>query len=906
MSDPHVIRQFAGLFGSTNPYAIAPEGSLEQADNCVIRSQEVLSSRRGHTAIALGAQISALGFKDGFALAMSWDNTGTGVTGQLQAVNLATGAISSLPMNPGFLPFNSPGGQQAFARFVSTNKALYFQSRYGLTKIESVASGVSRCAISSPNFGGLNGTNVGVSTGGTVNWLANGFQVAYRFTICRIGANNELIESAPSERMIASNTSGSAGYGFLQFSDSYLIAPDAFIRTYRSKQSANGTDPGDELFLVAEQIPTGSIDPTTGYRLTSGGFNYQDFTPDTYLTVPLYTNPISGDGIAAANTPAPIALDMAYFKNRLLLLNTTDLQRLTIKVLGTGTGGISDGDSIFVDGIKYTFRIAPGASSTDVQLFTAGTVAQNIENTARALAGGINRFYAPRFGQVGGALIPLQTGVVAQYISVGGADLGQILLQRFVPGADPIAVQTSSANGWDANYTVVTNSSPNAQAAGVCWSPVDQPEAVPLENSAIVGDASSAGQRIIPLKQAALIFKQDGLFLWTDDGSGSNLGISITTSDPTVRLLAPETAQAVDNYVLALCDQGVSLFSEQGQRVDVSYDQIGKELQKLISFVGQATLSKVAFAVAYQPEHEYILCLPESPNATSCTLQYVYNLQTKTWLPWKLPGVVAGAVDPRTGKLVWSFASTSTAPSAANSIWIERKNFDSTDYQDPGFTIASPVNTATNAMVFTGDRTSGPTGFAMGDVVQQPQATFFLQQRVASVVYNSVANQTTVTLDATPTHPWSNGQVLTVLKAIQCAPKFLPFTAGALLTVKQWGDIFFAFRYCDLDWITYSWSSEILNTAAATEQITSISATALTGTTASGPPIVEDLFGSQPFGVATFDRQTKDVVIKTTLPGDVGSCAMLTLQLFLAGALARWELCAIDAKIEGAVSDPAR
>ncbi|TMA92610.1 MAG: hypothetical protein E6J63_02125, partial [Deltaproteobacteria bacterium] len=89
-------------------------------------------------------------------------------------------------------------------------------------------------------------------TNGAGSWLANGFRVAYRVTLCRKGANGELIESEPSDRLIVSNTSGSSGYVTIGFIDSQMMAPDTFFRYYRSTQVANGTDPSEELFLVAE------------------------------------------------------------------------------------------------------------------------------------------------------------------------------------------------------------------------------------------------------------------------------------------------------------------------------------------------------------------------------------------------------------------------------------------------------------------------------------------------------------------------------------------------------------------------------------------------------------------------------------------------------------------------------
>jgi hypothetical protein len=906
VSTPHLVTRFIGLYGSANPYAVAPEGAMAQADNCVIRAQQVLSSRRGHLALQYAPSVRAIGWKDGYMLLLGHDDIARGITGALKAVKGLVGdpfAVpamqASLPMKPGGFPFASPGGAGGFTRFVQANKAAFFQSRYGLTKIESIpagasVTGASRAAIQPPpsvcGFGDAQPDN-----SLAIAWLKDGFQVAYRFTICRLGANRELIESEPSDRLIIANTGGGSDSGVLiTFSNSYMMPPDSFFRIYRTQQIAAGTDPGEEMKLVAEVLPDASSPDANGYCRVGATVLFRDQTPDQVLAVPLYTSPLSGHGIASANTSAPISADMALFKNRLLLLNTRDVERLTIRIIGTGTGGIVSGDTITIAGVKFTFRTGVATSGGVVKLITSGTVAQNIEGTARELTRALNLVF-----QASG--LPLTSIVYARYISITASDAGQILLQRLIPGADPITIRTSSANGWDSDYTSATISSPDAQIAGLSWSPPNQPEAVPLENSTIVGDASAAGQRIIALKEAALAFKEDGLWRWTDDGSGSNDGVAITIADPTVRLLAPETAQAVDNFVLGLCDQGVLAFSEQGQRVDLSYDQVNQELQKLIANVGQDTLAKVAFAVAYQPEHEYLLCLPESPNATSCTLQYVFNLQTKGWTRWKLPGVVAGSVSPTTGQVVWVFETTSRAPGAAGNVWIERKAFDQTDFQDPGFSIAAPaaiVGTTVAQMTFVGDLTSGPNAFAVGDVVQQRQATYFLSQRVKAVQYMSAADRTIVTLDASPRRAW-DATALLVLKAIQCTPKFLPWPGAleAIATAKQWGGVFLVFRYLGLDWITCQWSSEVERPDGVLEVVAGTSTTV---------PVKLDAFGSAPFGEASFDRQARNKIIKTTLPPAVLNAALLGLQLTFACALQPWELCAIDAKDESTSPDPVR
>jgi hypothetical protein len=904
MGAPHFISKFAGLVDSVNPYSDAPEGGCFVADNAVIRSKNLIESRRGYSSVTSASPINALGWKDGKLLCLGWDDAGRGITGQLRSYDFTAGAFTALPMTPGSLAFDRPGGVVGqHTRFISAQKATYFQSKYGLTKVEAISAAVCKPAIQPRDWAGNNGwASAGAAAAGG-SWLVTGFQVSYRITVCRKGANNEFIESEPSPRFIVQNTSGGPLQVQLQIQVPYMFPLDAFLRVYRSKQQANGSTQSEELFLVGEFFmpATDPVDPR-GYLVFANSYGsfisrtqlYTDPTPDAQLGPPLYTNPISGGGIASANSPAPLAADMAYFKNRLLLLNTTDVQRYTLKIIGTGTGGIVDGDTITINGVKFTWRTSPGVALTDVQIVTAGTIEQNLSGSAAWLAGRVNQYFSTLTPALSGA-------IMAHPLYVDATSAGLLLLQGIVPGGELITIRTSSAAGWGADYTRGVTSDTNPQIAGISWSKQDQPEAFPLSNAAIVGDASSAGQRIIALKEAALIFKQnnnnpnDGLWRWTDDG----VNVALQIADPTVRLIAPETAQPLGGYVFALCDQGVMLFTENGQSVNVSHDEIERELLKLIAYVGRDTLANLAFAVPYELEGQYILCLPEAPNAVSCTVQYVYSVRTETWTRWRLPGVIAGTVDPNTGKLVWAMgpvATTLSLSAQVNSLWVERKNFDSLDYQDPGFSVACPVNTTTATMVFAGD---GRLAISVGDLIEQAQATYYVRQRVKTVTYNSTANQTTVTLDAVPTHPWSNLQNVTVLKAIQSMLSFLPFHAGKPLTSKEWGECLLLFRYCDLDWINgVEWGTEIQMGESALEQIS--------GNDPRGSPAPLDLFAATPFDTTIFDRPAKNQIVKCTMPQHSGMCSLLSLKLTLGNALCRWELAGINLPIDQEAADVVR
>jgi hypothetical protein len=888
MLGPHVIRRFAGLFGSSNALE-APEGAADIADNVVIRSPDVLEPRRGYSAVAGTTPINALAFKQGKAIALTWD--AGGVTGLVRSCDLTTGVFTTFPMYPGGFPFTQPGGSAAArTRFMSAQKSLYWQGRYGLVKIEDVASGVSRAALQPANVAlgnfelpifGTIGQTITVGRPATVYWLATGFQVGYRITLCRKGANGELIESEPSDRLIVSNTTGLPAYVLLNQEQTYMVPSDAFFRCYRSKQVANGTDPSDEMYLVSETQTSGALD-SSGYRDHGVSPFCSDQTPDGSLYLPLYSNLTSGSAPGRPFSPAPLSKDLFAFKTRAYYLNTSDVQRLTLKIIGTDTGGIVAGDWIQINNTRFTFTSSTSLSLYSPRVFIAGTVAQNIEMTARQLAANIGSY----FQSVDAG--PLQGKVFARYISGTSTDAGQIVIQSILPGSDAFTVQTSSANGWGTDYTTAVSSDPNAQAAGLSWSEPGQPEAVPLSNAAQVGDSSNELLRGVAMRDSALLFKKvDGVFKVTDDGS--TVGPAVTLFDPSVKLIAPDTLVVIENLAIGLCDQGVLALSESG-KANISHDQIERELFKLIAYVGQDVVSRLAFAVANEREHQYILALPESPGAASCTIQYVYSIETRSWSRWTLPGVLCGAVNPDTGQIVWGLAS--------GALWVERRNGDSTDYQDPGFALTCPASTAVASMVFAGDlrRESGTaTPVDVGDLFQQPQATYFLQQRVTAVAYASGSNQTTVTLDAVPTHPWQAAS-MTVIKGIRALLRFLPIRAddsGGPAQDKSWAGLYLAFRYFDADFLQVGFGSEKYSPEINTEQIVG---------TAEGSPVQAATWAPATWGTGVWGRKTRDVLLRCSQPPNFKNAAQLTVTLALQNALTRWELSALDAKV-AATSD---
>ena len=165
-------------------------------------------------------------------------------------------------------------------------------------------------------------------------------------------------------------------------------------------------------------------------------------------------------------------------------------------------------------------------------------------------------------------------------------------------------------------------------------------------------------------------------------------------------------------------------------------------------------------------------------------------------------------------------------------------------------------------------------------------------------------SQTTVTLDAVPIYAWTVGSNLTVVKAIQCVQRFLPFHAGKGLTDKDWGDLWLSFRYCDLDFLSVGWASDMYPLTPAANPVQERVNNA-DGTVAS-VPVTLGKWGPSPWAQAVWGRQTRNVLVKSTLPTDFNYSAQLTLTLGLPCALSRFELQALDMKIDGTSEKVAR
>ena len=282
---------------------------------------------------------------------------------------------------------------------------------------------------------------------------------------------------------------------------------------------------------MIRQQTTGS----DGYASTSGSASTTDISIDSFLNVPLYTNPMtgSGAGILGANTRPPAASSIAWFKQRQYFGRTTFQQQMEIQIIGTGTGGVAGGDTITIGSLQLVgvatsggvvgSPAVPAASGSTVffDVATGLTASNNIEQTARSLANNINRWsqtYASTHG------IPPSRRIYAYYASSGVNDFGRIVIMRPVPSPltdDPgiaFSVTTSSAGiRFPGGSTTSTDS---YAPGGLSWSTFNEPESVPAVNFAFVGDPQKSILGFAVLRDAMLIIKeQEGVYILYDTGA---------------------------------------------------------------------------------------------------------------------------------------------------------------------------------------------------------------------------------------------------------------------------------------------------------------------------------------------------------------------------------------------------
>jgi len=190
------------------------------------------------------------------------------------------------------------------------------------------------------------GSSTGYTTNLTVATIADGEITAGQ------SANAELTFTLPAD------VTTELGYFYRVFRSANVTATAAL--------TLNDIFPEDEMNLVLEATITDA-------EVSAEEITVEDITPESFRAagLPLYTNPISGEGILKANEQPPIAKDIALFSNHMFYANTKTRQRQTFTIISVDdfTSGLTE-IIIGNENIVRTYTFIGTAEKTDVTVDT--------------------------------------------------------------------------------------------------------------------------------------------------------------------------------------------------------------------------------------------------------------------------------------------------------------------------------------------------------------------------------------------------------------------------------------------------------------------------------------------------------------------------------------------------------
>lgn len=715
-----IVLRARGLYTHPNDLSAVPKGSMLVADNAVIDREDVCQSRRGFkkygTDLGSDPIDQLFSYQSRILVSyddkLAYDSDGAGTW-----VNYSGAVIPPLA--------------GARLRSVQSNENFYVTSSTGVRKLDAYNGTLTDAGVP-PALDG-NGSTTGAS-----GFLANNYQVAYRMVWGYKDANDNLILGAPSQRVVVENTSGGTRDVSLTFTIPSGITTSYFYQIYRSGQFASGIEPDDELQLVYEDNPTAG-------EIAAKAFTITDSTPDSLRGATLYTSP-SQEGIANSNTPPPLCTDMTLYRQYVFFGNTSQKQGSFL----TYVGGLALADTVTIAGTTYTAAAAENIAAGEFELFTGGTPATDIQDTALSLVRVINRYAT-------------NTAVYAYYIS-GYADLpGKMYIEARAFGASSFAMTaSSSAAGQSFDPTLPTSgtsvsSSDNPLPNAIYYSKASQPESVPLGNYLLVGTKEEPVRRIVALRESLFILKDDGIFRLTGTDPTS---FEVSLLDNTAVIQGIDSACAFNNQVWCMSNQGALAISDTG--VAVMSRPIEKDLIQ-VTAPQYTNFSTATFGFAYESDRKYILATVTDENDTYATQEYVYNSFTNSWTRWTRT-FNCGFVNPADNKIYWGHPTNGY-------VYVERKNFTTSDYADESLAVTIASSTGTTVVL------ASTTGVNAGDS---------LEQGVLQSYIVSVDSGTDITVE--DTFAWAAGAA-TVNTPIDVALQWVPQTADNAGLLKQFREV---------------------------------------------------------------------------------------------------------------------
>lgn len=795
-----------GLYTYANTVGQVPPGAMVAASNVVIDRPGVVETRRGFKSwgtTLTGTIHKLFPYKNRLishhGTTMSYDSDGAGTW---------------IDYSGTFVPIT---GDQI--RGVEANQNFYFTTNNGIYKLDALTTSPYKA-------GGLPALDTTAAiTAGT--FLANNNQCAYRITWVWIDANNNQIEGNPSPAVIILNSAGGARDVNVTFTVPGGVTTAYYYRIYRTQQST--VVPGDTFYLAYEAHPTAG-------QITALSVTVQDSTPDALLGLLLYTSP-GAQGQFQTNDSPPLANDICTFQGMTFYFNCTTIQQFYITLISVGApNGIQVNDTVALVGTgtrTYTGKAANDFTNQQFKIDTAGTVAQNIDATARNLVSAINQD-------------PGNTEFYAGYLS-GYAQLpGQILVYARNLGHAAFSAQSSRGGAFSPTLpsSGLTYISTNNQVVnGFYVSKSGQPEAVPAQNLNFIGTGANSASftiyRGIALRDAVIVQTKGGVFRITGTSPSS---LTVQPFDTTVVQTGIDTAVPLNNSVYTYSTQAVISVTESGSQI-ISRNVEGDLLQ----LSAMSNFAAQAFGVAYESDRKFLLWTPATAADTYPTIAYVYNWITQSYTTWSINATCA-IVNPNDNLLYIGGVS--------GKVLQERKSFTVADYADDE-TAVNIVSVAGTAVTLT-SAASAVIGYSLGQGITAGVGGISGVITAVNTITNVVTLATSVAFSA--------GAAF-VYQPINASITYAPLTCGYPTYLKRFQPVMqFIFSQANFINATVKFNTDIF---PANELVT------LTPKSGNGWGTFP--FGSIPWGVTTAQLQS----IPTFLTKNTMLCHWLNITVSL-------------------------
>lgn len=807
---PTVQLDNKGLYTFPNQLSQVPPGAMTEAYNVCIDRTGVAETRRGWD--FYGTTLAASAIK-GYV----YNDTLLWYLNNGDLVYDSDGAGTWATYSGSFFPI---AGSYVFS--TQSNGNFYFTTNNGVYKLDSVTG--TPVLAGSPTALDLQG-----AISGAGNVILNNSQVGYQVLFGYIDANQNLILGAPSEFLFISNSSGSTQNITLHITIPDGVTTEYFVQVYRTANTNSlSVPPGNNFQLAIEH-------KLTSAEIAAKTVTIIDAVPDSLLGAFIYT--ADGQPVPFPNSQPPLALDIATFQGMTFYANFQTIQTADITLDSVGaTLGLQVGDTVSITDIAgpttytYTGAGANNAAARQFKIDTSGSIAQNIDATARNLVAMVNQD-------------PNNTLFYMQYVTGENVLPGAIIVVAKNLQQGQFYINSSRQTSWTpqipaAGQTYISGN--QSQPGGMLVSKVNQPEAVPFAFLLPLqtGGTNTIIYRIVPLQDALYVFTTAGIYRIT--GSDPTTLQSLMF-DSSALLNGQNTPAILNNSIYYFSVQGICSVSSGGNQI--MSRNIERDLLELSELTG---FSSTVYGISYESDRAYFLFTDSANIPEAVQQEYRYNWITQSYTLWTKPATAA-IVNKIKDRL---FIADSTSR-----IYKERKTFTILDYADQEYTITiSAINTGASTFLL-----ASSANVLIGDVIQQTVSSILYTTQVIQV--GPVTN--TVTVKDTTNFTTAAAQSY---RSIPTKITYSPIHGGFAEYVKKFTSWQFMFSVADFDSVLLTMNSDWSINAETVNLV----------------PIIAGGWGTQPWGTFPFGVSTIAPQLIPTWPSkNTGYChwALITLSL---------------------------